>query len=64
MPFGGGHRRCIGANFSLYEMKQVLAQVFHRHRFRPVSPAPVRPAMHNFVLGPASDVPMVYEGAL
>jgi len=29
-PFGGGHRRCIGAAFALYEMKLVLATLLER----------------------------------
>ncbi len=34
-PFGGGVRRCLGASFAEFEMKQVLAEIVTRVRLRP-----------------------------
>jgi cytochrome P450 len=34
MPFGGGVRRCLGASFALFEMKQVLRTVLPRVELR------------------------------
>lgn len=62
IPFGGGHRRCIGAAFAAWEMKNVLAVLVARHKLTARSDAPVRQVMHNFVLGPEGDIPGVWEG--
>ena len=42
LPFGGGHRRCIGAAFALYEMKLILGTLLRRYSFELVSKKPVR----------------------
>jgi cytochrome P450 family 135 len=36
IPFGGGIRRCIGASFAQFEMKEVLRAIFSRTRPQPV----------------------------
>ncbi|WP_437626812.1 cytochrome P450 [Sorangium sp. So ce1151] len=42
LPFGGGHRRCIGAAFALCEMKLILGTLLRRYSFELVSKKPVR----------------------
>ena len=39
-PFGGGVRRCLGASFALFEMKQVLAELVGRLELRVLDPSP------------------------
>lgn len=58
-PFGGGHRRCIGAAFAIYEMKQVLAALVPAHELRLVGGEPVRPVRRNLSLGPRGGVEVV-----
>lgn len=58
-PFGGGIRRCIGAAFALYEMKQALAALLPGHRFRLADDRPVRPTRRNITLGPRGGVRLV-----
>ena len=43
LPFGGGHRTCIGNHFALLEGQLVLAALAGRVRFEPVGTAPVVP---------------------
>lgn len=48
LPFGGGHRRCLGAAFALFERKVVLGTMLSRWQLRlldPEAPAPVRGAV-------------------
>ncbi|PCC71736.1 Cytochrome P450 [Nannocystis exedens] len=58
-PFGGGHRRCIGAAFALYEMKQALAVLVPEYDLRLVDAAPPRPVRRNLSLGPLGGVRVV-----
>jgi cytochrome P450 len=58
-PFGGGIRRCIGAAFAVYEMKQVLAAILPRHRLRLADDTPIGPARRNITLGPRGGVRMI-----
>lgn len=58
MPFGGGHRRCLGAAFASFEMKVVLATTLSRWQFRlcdQVAPVPVR---RNVAIAPKGGVPV------
>ena len=62
MPFGGGHRRCIGAAFASYELAIVLGTLFKRFRFELVDHAPVVPKRKNVTIGPSTSVPIRYVG--
>jgi cytochrome P450 len=57
-PFGGGHRRCIGAAFATYELKIVLATFLRHAHLELAEPGEVLPARRNVVLGPATGVRM------
>ncbi|AKT41318.1 cytochrome P450 [Chondromyces crocatus] len=61
-PFGGGARRCLGAGFSMYEMKVILARLVARAALRPVGGGEVRPERRGIFLAPSSGVPVVLEG--
>lgn len=56
LPFGGGHRRCIGAAFATYELKIVLATFVRHARLELAEPGEVKVARRNLVIGPASGV--------
>ena len=58
MPFGGGHRRCIGAAFASYEMAIVLGTLLKRYEFELVDSTPVVPKRRNVTIGPSSGVPV------
>lgn len=53
IPFGGGIRRCLGASFALYEMKQVLPAIVQQLELRPVNVAPERVKRRLITLTPA-----------
>jgi cytochrome P450 len=52
LPFGGGHRRCIGAAFALYEMKILLATLLGQQRLTLVDTRDVKPALRGIAMGP------------
>jgi cytochrome P450 family 110 len=54
LPFGGGHRRCLGAHLSDYEMRVVLATIVARWEFEPA--APDFDVRHNIGTGPKHGV--------
>ena len=58
MPFGGGHRRCVGAAFASYEMAMVLGTLLRQFQFELVEAAEVRPVRRNVTMGPSSLVPL------
>jgi cytochrome P450 len=61
MPFGGGHRRCIGAAFAAYEMAIVLGTLFKRFEFELLESKPVVPKRRNVTIGPSSSVPIRFK---
>lgn len=58
MPFGGGHRRCIGAPFAMYEMAMVLGVFVRRYDFQLLDSRPVVPKRRSVTMGPSSPVPV------
>ncbi len=58
MPFGGGHRRCIGAAFATFEMAIVLGTLLKRFEFELLEPKPVVQRRRNVTLGPSTGVRM------
>jgi cytochrome P450 len=58
LPFGGGHRRCIGASFAIYEMKIVLGALLSRYRVELLNASPPRPVRRNVTIAPNDGVPV------
>jgi cytochrome P450 len=54
-PFGGGTRRCLGAELALMEMEVALMRLAARVELRPVSGAPERAVRRNIIYMPARD---------
>src|SRR5512140_3644291 len=61
-PFGGGERRCPGANFANYEMKVVLATVLARTKLS-LAGAAGGVERIGFFIGPRGGLPVQAEGA-
>lgn len=55
LPFGGGSRGCIGAAFSLYEMKLVLATVLSQYELELANSRPVRPVRRGITIVPSEN---------
>ena len=60
LPFGGGHRRCLGAALSDYEMRIVLATIVAHWELAPARDD--RDVRHNIGMGPKYGVPMRIVG--
>jgi cytochrome P450 len=58
LPFGGGLRRCIGAQFALYEMKMVLAALLPRVEMQ-LATAVVRPVRRAVTITPSDGLPVL-----
>jgi cytochrome P450 len=58
MPFGGGHRRCIGAAFATFEMAMVLGVLLKRYSFELLDSRPVVSKRRSVTMGPSSSVPV------
>ncbi len=53
LPFGGGRRRCLGANFAMLEMKIVLRAVIERHTVLPVGDRAETPRRRSITISPS-----------
>ena len=58
LPFGGGHRRCIGAAFAAHEMQIVLGVLLAEYEFELSSPQRAQPVRRNVTLAPNDGVPL------
>lgn len=56
LPFGGGHRRCIGAAFATFEMKVVLGTALARHRIALLDDEPAHPVRRAVTMAPSGGV--------
>jgi cytochrome P450 len=56
LPFGGGHRTCLGMGFALTEMKVVLATLFLEKNLSLVSQSPERYGRRGIIMAPAQGV--------
>ncbi|MGS2646836.1 cytochrome P450 [Streptosporangium sp. LJ11] len=52
LPFGGGTRRCLGANLAMLEMRMVVAAVLRRHDLRCLNPEAAVPHLRGPAMGP------------
>ncbi|MBE9033587.1 cytochrome P450 [aff. Roholtiella sp. LEGE 12411] len=59
LPFGGGYRGCIGAVFSMYEMKLVLATILSRFQLALTDNRPVHPIRRGITIVPRGGVQML-----
>jgi cytochrome P450 len=58
LPFGGGTRRCLGADLALMEMRMVVAAVLRRVDFRCLDPRAGTPRRRGPAMGPAPTLTM------
>lgn len=56
LPFGGGHRTCLGMGFALTEMKVVLATIFLQKKLRLTSKNPEKYGRRGIIMAPAQGV--------
>jgi cytochrome P450 len=52
IPFGGGVRRCLGASFAMFEMKQVLGAIADAVALEPADPKPEKIARRAITFTP------------
>lgn len=53
LPFGGGNRRCLGAEFALLEANMILREVLRTHRLAPARRRPEKTRARHIVLAPS-----------
>lgn len=61
IPWGGGVRRCLGANFAMLEMTQSVTRIFQRTRLRVPDPEPEAVRMMSVTIGPARGATVVMD---
>lgn len=52
LPFGGGHRSCIGSALAMMEMKLVLATILRHWRLELATRPPVKPVRRGLTVAP------------
>lgn len=63
LPFGGGHRRCIGAAFASFELRLVLGTLLREFDVTLQDPVAPRPVRRNVTMAPAGGVPVTLAAA-
>jgi cytochrome P450 family 110 len=58
LPFGGGHRRCIGATFASFEMAVVLGTALARFDFELLDERAPKPVRRAVTMAPSGGVPL------
>lgn len=56
LPFGGGHRRCVGATLAMHEMKLVIAELIKNWEFELLEPDKTRFIRRNVTVAPSNGV--------
>lgn len=59
LPFGGGHRRCIGAAFASFELRIVLGTLLRELTLELCNPHAPRAVRRNVTLAPEGGVPVI-----
>lgn len=59
LPFGGGNRACIGAAFSLYEMKLIFGTIFTNLSLKLAPQSPVKPVRRGITIVPSGGVNLI-----
>lgn len=60
-PFGGGERRCLGAAYSTYVMKIILAHMLSRLEMRLAPGYRMRPVFHAITIAPSAGMPVIVD---
>ncbi|MGL5083862.1 MAG: cytochrome P450 [Microcoleaceae cyanobacterium] len=61
LPFGGGHRRCIGAALAMMEMKLVLATLLVNWNLTLVNHQSLKPVRRGLTIAPPNSLKMVVQ---
>ncbi len=62
LPFGGGSRRCVGAELAQFEMKLVLATILSRVQLRLISSRPLKPVRRGITMTTPNSLEMIVTG--
>lgn len=60
-PFGGGNRACIGAAFSLYEMKLIFGTIFANLALKLAKQPMIQPVRRGITIVPSGGVKLVQQ---
>ncbi|CAK1547098.1 unnamed protein product [Leptosia nina] len=52
IPFGEGHRACIGKRYGMLQLKIALSQIVHKFKIEPVMPYKLKSDPYSIVLAP------------
>jgi len=64
LPFGGGHRRCIGSALAMMELKIGIATLLQQFELALVNPRPLLPARRGLTMAPPASMRLRVKGRL
>lgn len=56
LPFGGGHRRCIGSALAMMELKLSVARLLQDFELTLIRPRPLRPVRRGLTMAPPASI--------